>query len=256
VAFRPLEPVRFRRLHPGGGEVGAEEVVAGLELGGRATAERPYVVVNMVATADGKAALDGRTRGLGGVADRALFHHLRTRVDAVMVGRRTAAIERYPRLVRDEALRERRAQAGLAPDPLAVIVSSPRAHDEHDVPLLDDDEQPSLVLTAPVTRPDAPFDPRPLLEELRAHHGVRLLLSEGGPTLNAALLEYGLVDELFLSITPLLAGGEDARTIVGGAPLPSTVELELMTLLEHDGELFARYAVQKSLQTENGPVRS
>jgi riboflavin biosynthesis pyrimidine reductase len=74
---------------------------------------------------------------------------------------------------------------------------------------------------------------------------VRSVLCEGGPTLNASLLPYGLVDELFLTISPTLAGGADALTIVAGAPLPELVELELLWALEDGGELYLRYRVKR-----------
>ena len=70
---------------------------------------------------------------------------------------------------------------------------------------------------------------------------MRSVLCEGGPTLNASLLPYGLVDELFLSLAPALAGGADALTIVAGAPLPELVPLVLVWALEEGSELYLRY---------------
>jgi riboflavin biosynthesis pyrimidine reductase len=77
---------------------------------------------------------------------------------------------------------------------------------------------------------------------LRSLHeeGVRALLCEGGPTLHGALQAAGLVDELFLTIAPKLVGG-DAPRIIEGDVLPETADLGLAWLLEHEGELFARY---------------
>ena len=89
--------MRLERLHPSPASVTPQELVAGLELGSRATAERPYLVLNMVSSLDGKATLEGRTQALSGEADRALFHELRTQADAVMVGAGTARSERYGR---------------------------------------------------------------------------------------------------------------------------------------------------------------
>jgi riboflavin biosynthesis pyrimidine reductase len=77
-----------------------------------------------------------------------------------------------------------------------------------------------------------------LLRSLR-EKGIRALLCEGGPRLHGQLQAKGLVDELFLTIAPKLAGGEAPRIIEG--ELPSVAELELAWLLEEDGELFARY---------------
>ena len=89
--------------------------------------------------------------------------------------------------------------------------------------------------------PDGRVDLTALLRSLR-EEGVRALLCEGGPTLHGALQTAGLVDELFLTIAPKLVGGEAPR-IVEGAALPETTDLELAWLLEHEGELFARYRI-------------
>ncbi len=78
---------------------------------------------------------------------------------------------------------------------------------------------------------------------MRAEHGVRSILCEGGPSLNAALLAAGLIDELFLTTVGKLAGGAGALTIVGSAPVDEPVGARLLSLLECDGELFARYAI-------------
>jgi riboflavin biosynthesis pyrimidine reductase len=87
--------------------------------------------------------------------------------------------------------------------------------------------------------PDGRVDLAALLRSLR-EEGIRALLCEGGPTLHGALQAAGLVDELFLTIAPKLVGGEAPRIVEGGA-LPETTGLELAWLLEHEGELFARY---------------
>jgi riboflavin biosynthesis pyrimidine reductase len=81
-------------------------------------------------------------------------------------------------------------------------------------------------------------DPRELLASLRAE-GVRAVMCEGGPTLHGSLQAAGLVDELFLTIAPKLAGGESPRILEGA--LPAIAPLELSWLLEEGGELFARY---------------
>lgn len=69
--------------------------------------------------------------------------------------------------------------------------------------------------------------------------GVRAVLCEGGPRLHGSLQAAGLVDELFLTIAPKLSGGEAPRILEG--ELPAVASLELVWLLEEDGELFARY---------------
>jgi riboflavin biosynthesis pyrimidine reductase len=86
--------------------------------------------------------------------------------------------------------------------------------------------------------PDGWIDLGERLRALRGE-GVRALLCEGGPRLHGSLQAAGLVDELFLTIAPKLAGGEAPRILEG--ELPGTAPLELVWLLESDGELFARY---------------
>jgi riboflavin-specific deaminase-like protein len=207
----------------------------------------------MVATADGKAAVEGRTRAISSETDRAIFHNLRTQADAVMAGAGTVRSEGYGPIVKNDELRAKRVREGLDPNPLALIVSG-SLRLPVDVPLLQDPGSRVVILTrsqnelsgqraqvAYLRSEGGTFDLRPLMERLRTEYGVRSVLCEGGPTLNASLLPYGLVDELFLTIAPSLAGGQDALTIVAGAPLPELVDLELVWALEEGSELYLRY---------------
>ena len=232
-----------------------------MRLGDLAPPDRPYLVLNMVSTLDGRIAIDGRSGPIGGDADRELFFGLRTQGDAVMVGAGTVRTERYGRLVRRPDLRERRVADGLAPDPLAVVVSA-RLRLPEDLPLLQDEHSTVVVLTASHEElPDTPaevhylrgppgiaLELRPLLGRLRSEFGVRSILCEGGPTLNAGLIAEGLVDELFLSLAPKLAGGP-AMTLLTGDPLPEPLLAELVWLLEHESHLFGRYRLQDALQS-------
>lgn len=244
-------PVRLRRLLPEPGVLTPTEALDGLTLAERAPAARPYLVLNMVATVDGAATVAGRTAPMSDPADRQLFHELRTRVDAVMVGAGTVRTERYGRLVRDPDRRAGREQRGLAADPLAIVVSRSLAL-APDLPLLADPHSRVIVVTeSDGTLDGCAADVRYLrtddlgdaLGRLRAEHDVRSVLCEGGPVLNASLLPAGLVDELFLCISPQLAGTTGSLTIVDAAPLDGPVPVELVWLLECDGTLFARYAV-------------
>ena len=79
-----------------------------------------------------------------------------------------------------------------------------------------------------------------MLADLRAR-GVRALLSEGGPTLHGALWAAGVVDELFLTIAPLLTGDADEPNIVEGGRLPEAAELELLSIDRAGSEVFLRY---------------
>jgi riboflavin-specific deaminase-like protein len=236
-----------------------EELASGLRLGDKARPDRPYLVVNMVSSLDGKATIDWRTKGLSTELDRQLFHHLRTQADAVMAGAGTVRTERYGRIAKSDELRDKREREGLARDPLAVIVSA-RLDLPVDVPLLNEPEQRVVIATGSDaflpglgdqveyarTGDDLPL----LMARLREHYGVRSVLCEGGPTLNSHLLAANLVDELFLSLNPKLAGGASALTIVAGRELVEPAELELVSVAEGGGDLFTRWrVVQKPLHS-------
>ena len=257
------EPILLRQLLPEPGRLDTVTATAGLDLGALSGEERPYVVLNMVATADGRATLEGRTLGMGGPADRELFHGLRTQVDAVLFGAGTARIERYRRMIRDDAGRERRRAEGLAPDPLACVVSG-RLDLPSDLPLLQDPDSRVLVVTSSEVEVQDPaarveylrpsggvgylgppareeLSLAPVLRHLRTDRNVRSVLCEGGPHLNRALLREGLVDELFLSVAPTLTGDAESPTILTGPALGAPIGMELLRLLEHQGYLFLRY---------------
>ena len=255
IPARNEAPVALRRLLPHEDELTADELVHELHPWELATAQRPHIALNMVHTTDGRATVEGRTAPISSVADRQLFHALRTRVDAIMVGAGTLRVERYGRLVRDAERREQRRLAGLQPDPLAIVVSA--ALDlPPDLPLLQDPDSRVVIVTASersidAVRADVQYlrfpegvDLRAALGTLRADNRVRCILCEGGPSLNASLVGAGLVDELFLTTVPAVAGGAGALSIVNGAPLQLPLRLDLRSLCEHGGELFARYAFE------------
>lgn len=252
-------PLDLRQLHPEARSLSAEAATTGLRLGELAPPDRPYLVLNMVETVDGRIAIDGRSGPIGNAADRELFHGLRTQADAVMAGAGTVRTERYGRMIKSDALRERRVREGLAPDPLACVVSA-RLNLPPDLPLLQDPRSHVVILTA--SSADPPAVPArceslrgqlsadhglvlaPLLGRLRSEYGVRSILCEGGPALNQGLLREGLVDELWLALAPKLAGGE-ALTVVTGPALRPTVEAALVSVMENEGHLFMRYRVRR-----------
>jgi riboflavin-specific deaminase-like protein len=231
------------------------ELASSLRLADKAPPDRPYLIVNMVSSLDGKATIEWRTKGLSTDLDRELFHRLRTRVDAVMVGAGTVRAERYGRMTKSEELRAARVEAGLAPDPHAVVVSA-RLDLPADLPLLNEPEQRVVIATgSDATLPDlgdqvvyerTGEDLPLLLSRLREHHGVRSVLCEGGPTLNSYLLSAGVVDELWLTLNPKLAGGAAALTIVAGRELVEPLELQPVSVAEGGGDLFTRWRVVKT----------
>lgn len=245
--------IAFERMTPGPARP-PHEWLAELRASERAPAERPFVFLNMVSSADGRATIEGRTAELGSEADTLLLTELRAIADAVLVGTGTIRAEGYGRLVGNPERVARREAAGLLPTPPLALIS--RSFDiPWDARLFEAADQPVVVYTSaggtPPPRVAAPVevvrleDPGPaaVMADLRAR-GVRALLCEGGPTLNSALLEAGVVDELFLTLSPLLAGEPDAPRIVEGLGLPEPVSLALEWVLHHGDELFLRYGVR------------
>jgi len=249
--------MELRRLHPTDGSVAIADLLADLRLVERAHGDRPWVVTNFATTADGRAAIDGRSGPIGDEGDSELFRRLRTQVDALLVGTNTLRVERYRRAVRAPDLRAEREAAGLAPSPLMATVTRSGTL-PLDIPLFEDPDARVVVFTTAETpEPDCPasvelvrHDPAELtlttaLRHLREHHDVRALLCEGGPTLMSALLNEGLVDELFLTLAPQLAGGGTAPTMTTGAALAEPATLELVWALERADSLYLRYAVRR-----------
>jgi riboflavin-specific deaminase-like protein len=239
-----------RRLLPNPGPTSVGKQLDGLELATGAHDHRPYVITNFAITLDGRATIQGRSGAIGSDADTEMLVGLRTKVDAVMIGAGTLRTERYGRIVPNPEQQARRERDGLPPDPLAVVVSG-RLDIPWDAPLFTAGAGRVLIFTvsqtaAPdtrtpvdVVRHQGRVDLAAALTHLHSEHGVRALLCEGGPRLHGQLIEAGLVDELFVTHAPKLAGGEGPGLV---ASLPELVRpLELAWLLEQDGELFARY---------------
>lgn len=244
---------RLTRIHPpapGAETLDAREAYAQLEFASRARDARPYVIVNMVATADGQGRIGSDTADLGGDADAALFATLRERVDCVMAGVNTIGVEQYNAPARGEDVRARRRAAELAPRPIvATVTRSGKLPLE--APLFADPELRVVVFSAAAIDVSAAaaqievvgeVEPEAILRVLRERFGVRSLLLEGGPHINQPFLAGELVDELFLTVAPVLTGSDEPFPIVAGA-LPAPQRLHLVGALMGDEHLFLRYRV-------------
>jgi len=219
------------------------------------------VLLNMASTADGRASLAGRSGPIGNRADHGLFHALRAGVDAILVGAGTVRTERYGRVIRDAGRRRARRERGLSEEPLAGIVSA-SLDLPADLPLLSEPAARVVILTPSEKVLDGvsasveyvragageECELTVALAELRERFAVRTLLCEGGPHLNHDLLRAELVDELYLSFAPVLAGGDDPerRTlrIVAGDEFGHPARMELASVLENESQLFLRYLVR------------
>jgi riboflavin-specific deaminase-like protein len=259
---RPEQEPTFQRIFPAPGQVTAPQALRTLTAARERGGDRPYVIANFICSADGRAAFKGRSGPLSDVGDRAIFHALRERVDAVLAGTRTMRTESYGRLVRDSVRRARREYDGLSPDPLACLIT--RSGDvPTEIPLFADRDSHIVVFTpkpmaldgAAATVDTVVLDPGELtltttLRRLREDFDVRTLLCEGGPTIFSALLREQLVDELFLTISPQLTGGGEEPTITSGPELQMASALRLLWVLERDGALFLRYTGAESDEME------
>ena len=242
----------LRRLLPEPGTTTVGEIVAGFDPAAAAPADRPYLYTNFALTIDGHATIEGRSGAIGSDADTAMLVGLRMRADAVMIGAGTLRAEGYGQIIRDPEKQAQRERDGLSPEPLMVLVSE-RLAIPWTAPLFTEsagrvliftaaaDEPPTTTTPVDVVRHPDGVDLAAALHTLRAEHGVRALLCEGGPTLHGSLLAAGLVDELFVTRAPRLAGGAGPGLVVD---LEADVrDLELVSLCESGGELYARYRV-------------
>jgi len=240
----------LRILYPEPGDTDIDSELEGYSPFEHPHEKRPSVTLNMVTSLDGRASVKGRSKELGSKVDSELLLKLRTRFDAVMIGAGTMRAERYGRIVRDADARERRERIGLSADPLAVIISSDLAL-PFDAPLFTDGSGEVLIFTnetspAPDTETpvslvtvDGAITMDFVLEYLRLERGIRAVLCEGGPHLFGQLEAADAIDDFFLTISPILVGGEAPRILEGR--LDGSRELKLDRLLEAGGELFARY---------------
>ena len=228
---------------------------------------RPYVIINMVASLDGKATVHGKAGSIGSLTDRTVMRTLRSHADAVMIGAGTLRSEKL-RLDVPEYLAQARESRNLRPQPLAVI-----ATESGDLPLetnlLGSSPENLLILASPrtpegeiaafsahasveVLREEASAprpDPAAALEILKRRYTVSVLVVEGGPTLIHSLVSNGLADELFLALAPRLLGGTrpSALTILEGWTLPPQIsDLKIVSVHLAGDELFLRYTLRSS----------
>jgi riboflavin-specific deaminase-like protein len=247
----------MRRLLPEPAETTVADQVASLDLISLALERRPYLISNFAVTLDGHATIAGRSGPIGSQSDTAMLVGLRTRVDAVMIGAGTMRAERYGRVIADPAKRQRRERDGLPHDPLMVIISG-RLDLPWDAPLFTEGHGSVLVCTTSEADPPEcatpvrvlrqrgeQLDLTAVLEHLRGERGVRAVLCEGGPHLHAQLIDAGLVDELFVTHAPKLAGGAGPGLVAGLEERAREVELAWLLTEPDTGELFGRYRMPR-----------
>ena len=192
----------------------------------------------MVTSLDGIAAVDGQVGSLTGTADQRLLLGVRERALAVVVGASTVRAEGYGSLL-PAAAQQRRAAAGLSAQPELVVVSH-TADGVEGTEAADADDLDLWVEQPPPT-PDGSPDLRAVSASIRRRRGHGLAAWEGGPTLLRMALAQGVIDELFLAFSPVLAGP--------GVPLagPETSGIERMRLIDaaaSEDFVFLRYGLR------------
>ncbi len=224
------------------------------------SADRPYVISNMVMSLDGTVVVEGTERGLGSPVDQGLMRELRVNVDVVMNGANTLRISGTSSRV-SEHLVPLRESRGMTPHPIAAVLSASgdlpldrlffTARDFEAIVFLADsapEERRSAVEATGREVVSVPTDnPVPaMLRHLREERGARSLLVEGGPHLLGSLMAAGAVDEYFLTLGPVVVAANSALPAAVAARPPTIEGLTHLDLLSAHfepttNELFLRY---------------
>ncbi len=239
------------------------------------TLDRSWILVNMVASLDGAATLEGRSGDLGGPADRMMFNALRSIADVIVVGARTAMIEQYRAPRTDDAeLRLQRLRGGQRPQPDLVVIT--RSGNVGPFPALtaetegDDTARVSILRwrNAPLgwavehpepadrtpegTGTHAAVDPAipPRMSDafalLRSVRGYRTVLCEGGPSLLGSLHSEDLIDEWCVTVGPVVVGGDSTRINLSSPEAGEPRRLQLVDAIIDDSTILTRYLRDRS----------
>lgn len=212
-----------------------------------------HLRADFVVSIDGAAEIEGRSGPLGAPADREAFMAMRAVADAVLVGAGTVRAENYGPVKLPDAVQERRDGRGQRYLPPLILVSR-RGLLDTGAKVFSHGERPILLTTrkALAERPELrdvadavacgedEVDLRFALDHL-AGLGLQRVLCEGGPSLLNSLISDELVDEMCVTISPLMAGPQRLH-LSGGHPFDHPVRFRLDGLLEGDDMLLARYA--------------
>ena len=213
----------------------------------------------MVTSLDGSVTLRAVSEGLGGPADKQALARVRDACDVILIGAGTARDEQYPPYPGGPARQQHRSEKGLAPrPPVAMVTRTGKLPAGHPL-VADPDEAPIVIVAAAdeqgarsalagspaadaidwLVAGDATLDWAAALAGLAAR-GLPRISCEGGPRINGALLETGLVDEAFVTIAPALVGGDGLRLTATSGPAERH-DLTLVSALVHGDELLLRY---------------
>lgn len=216
--------------------VARDDLLEAYAFADRAT---PRVRMNFVMSLDGAVTVEGRSGGLGDASDRLAMQVIRTLADVVLVGAGTVRAEGYGGLRVDEADAAWRRSHGLASQPRIAVVSS-RLDLAPEHPFFARATERPILLTheaAPADRREALAEVCDMIEcghdvvdaavmvQALSERGMPQVLCEGGPRLFGTLLEADAVDELCLSLSPVIVGGDPGRMVRGASELPRRMRL-------------------------------
>lgn len=225
---------------------------------------KPSVRLNFVASIDGAATADGLSAGLSSPADKRVFDILRRLCDVVLVGAGTLRAEGYGSMRLDRAAVQWRRANGLADQPVFAIVSGTLGLDPRSTVFTEAPVRAIVVTVGASPRAkkeafahvadvvvcgDERLDAKVMLVEF-ARRGLRQVLCEGGPTLFGTLLEADCVDELCLTISPLILAGKAPRIAAG--VLPQGRRMGLHHVLVSGSTLLLRYLRMR--EEDRGPA--
>jgi riboflavin biosynthesis pyrimidine reductase len=218
---------------------------------------RCWVRANMIASVDGGATVDGRAGGLAGPGDRVLFKVMREIADVVLVGAGTVRAENYSGAQLSAASRQARQARGQSEIPPIAVVTASGALDPNsrlfaltDTPPLIFTTNASVVATRDRLHDQADVldastadpihvDPAAVLAEL-ARRGLYRVLCEGGPTLLGDIVAANLLDELALTVAPMLVAGSPPRVVRSASPASTQLATEHI-LTDDGGYLYLHY---------------
>lgn len=217
--------------------------------------------MNFVSSVDGAATAAGLSAGLQTAGDNAIYRILRDLADVVLVGAGTARAEGYRPVRAAGDRQERRLRYGLpARLPIAIVTRSLNVDPDAELFIGAHPEARTIVLTCADTNTETrrrlaevaevvicgerAVDLTVARRELETR-SLRRILCEGGPTLFGDLVQADVVDQLCLSVTAALVGPGAPRIVAGDIPWAGLVKLHLTGLLEDEGSLFCRYALER-----------
>ena len=227
--------------------------------------DRPYVIANMVMSADGKSVIEGTEQGIGSTVDQRLMRELRVNADVVLNGAGTLRASGTSSRLGDEALEAIRLGRGKPRLPIAAVLSG-----SGDLPLerafftardfpavvylsegASDERRAAIEATdRPVVTVGEGHEFEEMLRHMRHELEADVLLVEGGPTVYAALYALDAIDEAFLTLGPVIVGGADTLTAVAGARAFTRDEAKRLELLSahanlETDEVYLRYRVRR-----------